>query len=75
MVLVSISHSESILSTVSLCSNESVSLDRIIFMGMTHIIRHVSSINRDSRNQSVPLCPKESFVMIVPFKTIMSQIE
>ena len=55
MVLVSISHSESILSTVSLCSNESVSLDRIIFMGMTHIIRHAPSINRDSRNQSVPL--------------------
>lgn len=36
---------------------------------MTYIIRHVSSINRDSRNQSVPLCPKESFVMIVSFSS------
>nr|DAR06320.1 MAG TPA: hypothetical protein [Caudoviricetes sp.] len=33
MVLVSISHSESILSTVSLCSNESVSLDSYHFHG------------------------------------------
>lgn len=55
MVLVSISHSESILLTVSLCINESVSLDRIIFHGNGPYYTTVSSINRDSRNQSVPL--------------------
>lgn len=55
MVLVSISHSESILSTVSLCSNESVSLDSYHFHGNDPYYTTVSSINRDSRNQSVPL--------------------
>lgn len=67
MMLVSISHSESILSTVSLCSNESVSLDRIIFMGMTHIIRRYHLSIGIHVIKACHYDQRESFVMIVSF--------
>ena len=53
MVLVSISHSESILSTVSLCSNESVSLDSYHFHGNGLDASIITQCFRESLNAIV----------------------